>query len=42
MRDGTLRRGASGGDDWAELEKTARNTIESSPELADSVEASPG
>ena len=33
------RMGAVGEHDWAELEKTARKMIESSLELADSVEA---
>ena len=40
MHDSALRKGASGGRDWTELEKTARKIIESSLKLADSVEAS--
>ena len=39
MHDATFRMGAAGEHDWAELEKTARKMIESSLELADSVEA---
>lgn len=39
MHDAAFRMGAAGEHDWAELEKTARKMIESSLELADSVEA---
>lgn len=39
MHDATLRKGASGCHDWAELEKTARKTVESSLELAERVES---
>lgn len=39
MHDAAFRMGAAGEHDWAELEKAARKMIESSLELADSVEA---
>ena len=39
MHDAAFRMGAAGEHDWAGLEKAARKTIESSLELADSVEA---
>ena len=39
MHDAAFRMGAAGEHDWAELEKVARKMIESSLELADSVEA---
>ncbi len=39
MHDTAFRMGAAGEHDWAELEKAARKMIESSLELADSVEA---
>lgn len=39
MHDAAFRMSAAGEHDWAELEKTARKMIESSLELADSVEA---
>ena len=39
MHDAAFRMGAAGEHDWAELEKAARKIIESSLELADSVEA---
>lgn len=39
IHDAAFRMGAAGEHDWAELEKAARKTIESSLELADSVEA---
>lgn len=39
MRDVALRKGASGGHFWVELEKTARKMIESGLELADGAEA---
>lgn len=39
MHDTAFRMGAVGEHDWAELEKAARKMIESSLELADSVEA---
>lgn len=39
MHDAAFRMGAAGEHDWAELEKAARKMLESSLELADSVEA---
>lgn len=39
MHDAAFRMGAAGEHNWAELEKAARKMLESSLELADSVEA---